>query len=203
MMRESDQATPILIVPGLGGSGPEHWQSHWERSYPQAQRVEQADWNRPVRADWLSRLTQALRDAPGAILVGHSLGCALIAHLAWRRPDLAIGGALLVAPADVDDDDRVPRDVRDFAPMPLARLPFRAAVVASTNDPYMGLERARTLAKAWGTRFVNAGACGHINIAAGFGPWPAGEALLADFMREIGVTASTSLRLRSAGMRAS
>jgi predicted alpha/beta hydrolase family esterase len=203
MMRESDQATPILIVPGLGGSGPEHWQTHWERAYPLAQRVEQADWNRPVRANWLSRLTQALRDAPGAILVGHSLGCALIAHLAWRRPDLAIGGALLVAPADVDDDDRIPRDVRDFAPMPLARLPFRAAVVASTNDPYMGLERARTLAKAWGTRFVNAGACGHINIAAGFGPWPDGEALLADLMRETGATASTSLRLRSAGMRAS
>ena len=203
MMRESDQATPILIVPGLGGSGPEHWQTHWERAYPRAQRVEQADWNRPVRADWLSRLTQALRDAPGAILVGHSLGCALIAHLAWRRPDLAIGGALLVAPADVDDDDRIPRDVRDFAPMPLARLPFRAAVVASTNDPYMGLERARTLAKAWGTRFVNAGACGHINIAAGFGPWPAGEALLADLMRETGATASKSSRLRSAGMRAS
>jgi uncharacterized protein len=148
MMRESDQAASILIVPGLGGSGPEHWQTHWERSYPRAQRVEQADWNRPVRADWLSRLTHALRDAPGAILVGHSLGCALIAHLAWRRPDLAIGGALLVAPADVDDDDRIPREVRDFAPMPLARLPFRAAVVASTNDPYMGLERARTLAKA-------------------------------------------------------
>ena len=203
MMRESDQATPILIVPGLGGSGPEHWQTHWERAYPRAQRVEQADWNRPVRADWLSRLTQALRDAPGAILVGHSLGCALIAHLAWRRPDLAIGGALLVAPADVDDDDRIPRDVRDFAPMPLARLPFRAAVVASTNDPYMGLERARTLAKAWGTRFVNAGACGHINIAAGFGPWPAGEALLADLMRETGATASKASRLRSAGMRAS
>jgi uncharacterized protein len=203
MMRESGQATPILIVPGLGGSGPEHWQTHWERSYPWAHRVEQADWNRPVRADWLSRLAQALRNAPGAILVGHSLGCALIAHLAWRRPDLAIGGALLVAPADVDGDDRIPREVKDFAPMPLARLPFPAIVVASTNDPYMGLDRARALAKTWATRFVNAGACGHINIAAGFGPWPAGEALLADLMRETGATASKASRLRSAGMRAS
>jgi ABC-type nitrate/sulfonate/bicarbonate transport system substrate-binding protein len=115
-----------------------------------------------------------------------------------------IGGALLVAPADVDGDDRIPREVRDFAPMPPARLPFRgAAVVASTNDPYMGLERARTLAQAWGTRFVNAGACGHINIAAGFGPWPAGEALLADLMRGTGATASKSLRWRSPDMRAS
>jgi predicted alpha/beta hydrolase family esterase len=203
MMRESHQATPILIVPGLGGSGPEHWQSHWERSQPLAQRVEQADWHRPVRADWLSRLAQALRNAPGAILVGHSLGCALIAHLAWRRPDFAIGGALLVAPADVDADDRIPREVRDFAPMPLARLPFRATVVASTNDPYMGLERARTLAQAWGTRFVNAGARGHINVAAGFGPWPAGEALLADLMRATGATAGKASGWRSTDMRAS
>ena len=68
MMRESDQATPILIVPGLGGSGPEHWQTHWQRSYPRAHRVEQADWNRPVRADWLSRLAQALRTAEFDVL---------------------------------------------------------------------------------------------------------------------------------------
>ena len=203
MMRESDEAAAILIVPGLGGSGLEHWQSRWQRSYPRAQRVEQADWNRPVRADSLSRLAQALRNAPGAILVGHSLGCALIAHLAWRRPDLAIGGALLVAPADVDDDDRIPRDVRDFAPMPLARLPFRSVVVASTNDPYMAIERARALAQASVAQFVNAGACGHINVAAQFGPWPAGEELLADLRRATGATASTSFRLRSAGMRAS
>jgi predicted alpha/beta hydrolase family esterase len=202
-MLDSGEAAAILIVPGLGGSGPEHWQSRWQRSYPQTNRVEQTDWNRPVRADWLSRLAQALRDAPGAILVGHSLGCALIAHLARRRPDLSIGGALLVAPADVDDDDRIPREVRDFAPMPLARLPFRSVVVASTNDPYMAIERARALAQAWGARFVNAGACGHINVAAGFGPWPAGEELLAELMRATRTTASKSLRWRPAGMRAS
>lgn len=201
MMRDSVEAASILIVPGLGGSGSEHWQSRWQRSYPPANRVEQADWNKPVRADWLSRLAQALRNAPGAILVGHSLGCALIAQLACRHPDLSIGGALLVAPADVDDGDRTPRDVRDFAPMPLARLPFRSVVVASTNDPYMAIERARALAQAWGARFVNAGACGHINVAAGFGPWPAGEELLAELMRATGATASTSFRWRSAGMQ--
>jgi predicted alpha/beta hydrolase family esterase len=32
-----------------------------------------------------------VESAPGAILVGHSLGCLLIADLAWRRPDLRIG----------------------------------------------------------------------------------------------------------------
>ena len=34
---------PILIVPGLYNSGPDHWQSHWERELPNAQRVEQQE----------------------------------------------------------------------------------------------------------------------------------------------------------------
>jgi predicted alpha/beta hydrolase family esterase len=174
----------ILIVPGLGGSGPDHWQSYWERSYPGARRVTQSDWYRPVRSLWLEHLATAVDSTPGAILVGHSLGCALIAHLACRRPDLKVGGALLVAPADVDGKDCVLPQVREFAPMPIERLPFRTVVVASMNDPYMTIERARFLAKAWGAGLVNAGSCGHINAAAGFGPWPAGEKILDELVGE-------------------
>ena len=75
----------LLIVPGLGGSGPDHWQSHWARSYPGARRVEQPDWNRPVRSLWLEQLAAAVERMPGAMLVGHSLGCVLVADLARRR----------------------------------------------------------------------------------------------------------------------
>jgi len=173
----------FLIVPGLGGSGPEHWQSLWERSYPGTERVEQQDWDRPDRDAWISSLARAVRATPGAILIGHSLGCDLIGHLADRQPDLPIAGALLVAPADVDAEDCLSPYLLEFAPMPLARLPFPASVVSSTNDPYVTSERARFFAKAWGARFVNAGPCRHINIAAGFGPWPAGEKLLDDLVR--------------------
>ncbi|HWF93444.1 MAG TPA: alpha/beta hydrolase [Xanthobacteraceae bacterium] len=174
----------ILIVPGLGGSGPDHWQSHWERSYPGATRVMQSDWSRPVRPLWLERLVVAVERGPGAILAGHSLGCALIAALAVRHPDLPIGGALLVAPADVDRAHCVSPRLSGFAPMPCVKLPFRAVVVASTNDPYMTIDRARFLAKAWGAGLVNAGPCGHINVAAGFGPWPAGEKILDELIGE-------------------
>jgi len=55
-------------------------------------------------------------------------------------------------------------------------------VVASTNDPYMALRRARELADAWGAEFVDVGPLGHINVEAGFGPWPAGERILRDLM---------------------
>ena len=65
------------------------------------------NWDRPDLPTWIDRLTAAVERTPGAVLVGHSLGCVLIAHLARRRPQLPIGGALLVAPADVDLSERL------------------------------------------------------------------------------------------------
>jgi predicted alpha/beta hydrolase family esterase len=187
----------ILIVPGLGGSEPEHWQSHWERSYPGATRVEQSDWNQPARVQWMHRLAQAVENAPGAILVGHSLGCVLIAHLAHHGPELPIAGALLVAPVDVDRADRAPPQVRGFAPTPLARMLFPAVVVASTNDPFSTIDRSRLLARIWGASFVDVGACGHINVAAGFGPWPQGESILRELARHANAPCADSLTRRT------
>ena len=140
------------------------------------------------------RLTQSsahTETTPDAILVGHSLGCALIAQLAWRCPDLRIGGALLVAPADADREDCVSPRVREFAPMPIERLRFRSVVVASMNDPYMSIERADVVAEAWGAGMINAGSCGHINVASGFGPWPAGERILDELASECGFAFAT------------
>jgi predicted alpha/beta hydrolase family esterase len=180
--QKGETMTPILIIPGLGDSGPHHWQTHLERSFPSTSRVNQDDWDRPDRADWLERLAAAVIAAPGAVLVAHSLGCALVAHLAAERPQLAIAAALLVAPADVESRDHTPDHVRGFAPIPCRPLPFRGVVVASTNDPYIALSRASEFAKAWNTDFVNVGPMGHINIEAGFGPWPAGERILRDLL---------------------
>src|SRR5262249_60590008 len=48
--------TPILILPGYADSGPDHWQSHWERTDARCQRVVQRDWLEPRLDDWLSVL---------------------------------------------------------------------------------------------------------------------------------------------------
>ena len=37
----------ILIVPGWLNSGPDHWQSRWERNLKTARRIEQDDWHAP------------------------------------------------------------------------------------------------------------------------------------------------------------
>jgi len=32
--------------------GPQHWQSLWERDHPEYRRVQQKDWDTPLREDW-------------------------------------------------------------------------------------------------------------------------------------------------------
>lgn len=170
---------PIILIPGLGNSGPQHWQRLWQTELgADARAVEQADWDRPDFADWLRRLDAAIAARPQPpVLVAHSLSCALVAHWAERhRRDIA--GALLVAPADVDSDLHTPPETRAFRPMPMARLPFPSIVIASSDDPYVTTSRAAAFARAWGSRLVEIGAAGHINTAAGFGAWPLGRLLL-------------------------
>lgn len=170
----------ILIVPGLGSSGPAHWQTHWEQHYGY-QRVQQRDWDNPICEDWVQNLEAAVVAAgPGVVLVAHSLGCITIAHWASTTRH-RIKGALLVAPADVDRSD-MPSEIVNFAPIPLARLPFPSIVVASTTDEYVTLARAQELAEAWGSRFVNVGALGHINSESGLGLWPEGHVLLQELV---------------------
>jgi len=170
-----------LILPGIGNSGPEHWQTHWERQDPTCRRVVQADWETPRCADWVRTLDAAVAEAPGpVVLVAHSSSCALVAHWARGAAPSALArvrGALLVAPSDPDGPS-YPAGPSGFSPVPLARLPFPSIVVASTDDVYVGLDRAQAYATAWGSRFVDVGAAGHVNAASNLGEWPTGYTLL-------------------------
>src|SRR5450830_1556311 len=71
----------VLILPGWQGSGLAHWQSLWQARQGY-QRVDQHDWLRPLRGDWIARLEDVvLSTSEPAVLVAHSLGCVLVA--AW------------------------------------------------------------------------------------------------------------------------
>jgi serine hydrolase len=173
----------LLILTGLGGSGPEHWQTRWEAREPDCARVCQRDWDRPELAEWLATVDAALAENDGPVaLVAHSLACSLVAHGARRPGWERVVAALLVAPADVESETRTPPETRGFAPVPATSLPFPATVVASRNDPYVELERARDFARRWGARFVDVGTLGHINAASGLGDWPEGRALLDELL---------------------
>ena len=174
----------VLILPGWQNSGPEHWQSRWECVHGY-QRVEQHDWMQPLRGDWIARLEDVLLDChQPALLVAHSLGC--IHAAAWASHSRNTGrvkAALLVAPPDTERDD-IRQMLPSWSPVPLQKLPFKALVMASSNDPFCSPARARQFANAWGARFVDAGSRGHINADSGLGDWPDAHAQLLDLMSD-------------------
>ncbi len=177
---KKDAAATVLVIPGWQNSGPQHWQTLWEQQNPIFLRVQQRDWDTPHREWWVQRISEEVRQAPAPIVfAAHSLGCIAVAHwVQLGQPELnKIKGALLVAPADVDRKD-CPGPIDDFRPVPRKLLPFPSILVASHDDPYLAMDRAREMARAWGSRFVDVGAAGHINGDSGLGDWPEGKRLL-------------------------
>lgn len=172
-----------LIVPGLNGSPPGHWQDHWLRDDPSAKLVDQDDWQCPVLEDWLARFEAALADVDQAYVVAHSLGCVLIANMAERPLADKIKAALLVAPASLEEVEALHRCIVRFGKFPTSPLPFSSLVVGSTTDPYMRGEEVTQTARLWGSDLINLGPVGHINIASGFGRWPRGYELFETLIR--------------------
>lgn len=178
---KSHRAPLVLTVPGYQNSGAGHWQTIWEKTRGDCQRVELGLWASPRRNPWVTKLDQAIRtaDAP-VILAAHSLGClavawwAALAGQSWGGPVI---GALLVAPPDVDRADAVP-SIGGFGPSPQVPLPFPSILVASRDDPFATFQRSCDMAKFWGSSLLDLGDAGHINTDSGFGRWSDGEKLL-------------------------
>ena len=188
-----------LILPGWQNSGPEHWQSIWHHELG-ASRVEQHDWMRPLRGDWITRLEDevlsinerspqdshrlpaenALKNGEKDILlIAHSLGCHLVsAWAALSKQTHRIKGALLVAPPDAIREN-FPQELKSWRPPVLQKLPFPSICVVSANDPFCDLEPGKDMAASWGSQLVELGDKGHINADSGLGAWPQGRALLA------------------------
>ena len=162
----------VLILPGWQNSGPDHWQSRWERAHGYT-RVEQHDWMRPLRGDWIARLEDVLLSSEEpAVLVAHSLGCLQVAAWAAHSKNTQrVKGALLVAPPDTEQSD-VRQVLPGWAPIPMLRLSFETLVLVSNNDPFCKLARAREFATSWGSGFIGMGARGHLNAESGLGDWP-------------------------------
>jgi uncharacterized protein len=170
--------TNYLLVPGLGNSGPEHWQTYFENLGDNFYRVEQQEWDAPICEDWIETIDKKVSafDSSTVVLIGHSLGCSTIAHWA-KKYKKQIKGALLVAPSDLEAPQYTFPAI-GFTPIPIDKINFKTIVVASENDVWVSLERANFFAKNWGSEFINIGNAGHINVASGHTNWEEGVELL-------------------------
>ena len=167
-MPRSDTNVPrLLVVPGLNDSGPAHWQTWLQLRHPGALRVQQPDWATAHLVNWSNEVTRTLHRAGDRsfIALAHSFGCLALVHHLLSLPDSPIVAALLVAPAD-------PARFGIASALHRRPLPIGSTVVASRTDPWMGIADAAGWAARWGSRFVDVGDAGHINVDSGHGPWP-------------------------------
>ena len=178
-------ARSFLILHGLQGSGPGHWQT-WLAARLRADNERVAypdlpDAELPSLPAWREKLDGELAALPGScIVVCHSLACLLWLH------HVAEGGtpaerALLVAPPS--ERSGVP-EIAGFFPVPHPPLGGGARIVCADNDPYCP-EGATSLYADLGVPIDVIPGKGHMNNEAGYGPWPAVEAWCVEGDRPI------------------
>lgn len=165
-------------MPGFGGSGADHWQTHWERDLP-ADRFRPGSWDEPEARDWADALGRAVRGgAEPVVLVAHSLGCLTVASWLVDHGPGAVAGALLVAVPDPEGPAFPAAATAGGFGVVRRRLPVPATVVVSDDDPYALPGWVRDLAAVWGAEVAAIGAAGHVNGASGLGAWPQGREVL-------------------------
>ncbi|MCP1199041.1 alpha/beta hydrolase [Notoacmeibacter sp. MSK16QG-6] len=173
--------TEFIILPGIGGSGSTHWQTFWEMKEPHMRRFSPASWDKPQLDDWCIALDEAVAAANSPpVLVAHSLACLLVAHWSVRSTRRA-KGAFLVSVPDPAATEFPKAEANSFIDAPKEKLRFPSFIVASSDDPYGALAYQQDCAAAWGSDFVDIGACGHMNGESGLADWPAGRQLLETF----------------------
>lgn len=171
----------FLILPGIGDSDQNHWQTIWQRSSPHFSRVIQDNWTHPECKNWVARLEEAvIQSGPNTVLIAHSLGCLLVSHWA-ASTQLKIKGALLVAPPN-PMADAFPVEANSFNAFPDEVLHFNSVLIASSNDPYADAEFSRQCASSWGSELICIGAAGHINGSSNLGEWAEGKKILQQLL---------------------
>jgi predicted alpha/beta hydrolase family esterase len=158
-----------LILHGLSGSGPEHWQT-WlaERLRERGEDVaypDLPDHDEPQLDAWLDVLNAERR--PGDVVVCHSLACALYLHHRDRGGPRA-QRTLFVAPPCRDDIEVL----QPFFPVPLREgLVPEAHLWCSDDDPYCPAGAVATYAEPLGLPYDVFADGGHLNPETGYGPW--------------------------------
>lgn len=184
-----------VLVPGLRGSAPSHWQELYAARTDGAVTVPFPTtelWHSIEERTRLLGRTVAAVDGP-VILVAHSAGVLAAVHWVRSLPDDApalgrVAGAVLATPPDFGVDWPAPHprpaelSAAGWEPIPRRRLPFPSIVAASRDDPLARYRVTAGLAEAWGSRLVDLGDAGHLNPASGYGEWDLIDGLVAELV---------------------
>lgn len=169
----------IVIVHGYEGSGAGHWQRWLEEELRRRGRPvvfpDLPDPVTPQKDAWVAVLDAVVATSTTPIVFAcHSLGCWAVDHLLAERGSRGIRAALLVAPPS---PFVLFEPIESFLPPPQRReawaaLATRTLLVGSDDDDYTSAEEFAEIAGTLGVRSQIIPGAGHINAAAGYGPWP-------------------------------
>lgn len=176
------QNTTIVTIPGLYGSGPDHWQTIWEKLYGFT-RIAQHDWENPSYSEWNKSLLEQLGNKRKVVIVAHSLGCHLILK-GFDRLQNIIKGILLVAPPD-PDCKVIKKDLSSFEIKMHFKIEIPAVLVYSENDPYASVTYSEEYGRVFGLSSINVGKCGHINSDSHLGDWDEGAMILCRLVEQV------------------
>jgi uncharacterized protein len=177
----------VLIVHGLGGSGPDHWQTWlWRRLLERGLDVSYIDLpdpDEPKLGAWVAVLEEELaRLGPDGLVVAcHSLGAVTWLHLATRTDRRLAERVLLIAPPSASAGVA---EIAEFVPAPLDADSIKRAagstrvVCSDTGDPYR--PEGPEVFEPLGVPIDVIPGGGHLNTDAGYGEWPAVEAWCLD-----------------------
>jgi len=200
----------VVLVPGLRGHVEDHWQTRLAASMENARTVPPLGRTEPSLQARVSLLDRIVADADGpVVIVAHSAGVLATVHWAAGYRGTSVVGALLATPpafaTALPPEYPSIRELRDHGWLPIPRrpLPFPSILAVSSNDPLGNAVRMRAMANAWGSRWHDLGAVGHLNPASGFGEWPEATSLVAELQsgpRSVESVAFPSRRPQFAGV---
>lgn len=176
-------AAAFLILHGLSGSGPGHWQRWLQERLTQAGHTvrfpDLADPDAPDPGAWETDVLTELDGLEGSerVVICHSLSCIVwlaVAH-ALSRP---VDRVALVAPPSLGANLK---EIEAFFPVTatpqnVASAATHTRLVCSDNDPYCPEGAASLYGHPLELPIDLQPGGGHLNLDAGFGPWPAMEA---------------------------
>lgn len=167
-----------LIVPGVGGSDDQHWQSKLEQKLQNVTRVQQ-NWNAPILEQWIKNWINTVEKIKAPIqVIAHSFGCLTTLAALAKFPHLQtkIKKLILVAPANPTRFSKFgfSHGQHDNYSHYFKQLKVNvpSVLIASENDPWLSLQDAQMYAQHWQMPMHNLGRVGHINVASGFGHFP-------------------------------
>jgi hypothetical protein len=168
-----------VIVPGVGGSEAKHWQSWLQQQLVSSSRVQQKHWDRPILSEWVAQFVKTVSAIESPVqIVAHSFGCLTSVAALTEHPEIAakVKNLILVAPANparFGEAGFARHSLTDYQTyFQRLKITVPTSLLISENDPWLSYSDALQLAQAWKLSPINLGKVGHINVAAGFGPFP-------------------------------